>query len=99
MAKRFLTARDIDQHADQGVFEIEVGDDLVITDIGQERARERGVKLIRLPRGTNTPTHPACDGAQTKPIEERVRAAVISKLGSAPDNLDAIIAKVINGKQ
>ena len=99
MAKRFLTARDIDQHADQGVFEIEVGDDLVITDIGQERARERGVKLIRLPQGTKTPTHPACEGAQEDPLEARVRAAVINRLGSAPDNLDAIISKVLNGKK
>lgn len=99
MAKKFLTARDIDLHADQGVFEIQVGDDLVVTDIGQERARERGVKLIRLSVGTNTPPHPACEGAPADPIQAQVRAAVISKLGSAPENLDAIISKVLNGKK
>ena len=31
MPKKFLTAKDIDYHADQGVTEIHVGDDLVVT--------------------------------------------------------------------
>lgn len=98
MGKRFLTARDIDEHADMGVFEIQVGGDLVITDIGQERARERGVKLVWLPAGTKTEPHPDCTAGESDSIENRVRAAVINKLGSAPDNLDAIISKVLNGK-
>lgn len=38
MAKKFLTARDIDFHADQGITEIHVDENLVVTDLGQERA-------------------------------------------------------------
>lgn len=76
MPKKFLTAKDIDYHADQGVTEIHVGDDLVVTDLGQERARERSVRLIRLPAGEKSPDHPACE--ETPPAAEvaaQVRAA------------------------
>lgn len=60
-AKKFLTAKDIDYHADQGVTEIHAGDDVVVTDLGQERARESGVRLIRLPAAEKSPDHPACE--------------------------------------
>jgi|UniRef100_A0A7C4KZL5 hypothetical protein len=99
MAKKFLTARDIDYHADQGVTEIQVGDDLVVTDLGQERARERGVRLIRLPAGEKSPDHPAWE--ETTPSAEviqQVRSAVIARLGGTPEGLDQIIQKILNGK-
>ncbi|GIV63990.1 MAG: hypothetical protein AB1457_14060 [Chloroflexota bacterium] len=105
MAKKFLTAKDIDFHADQGVTEIHVGDDLVVTDLGQERARERGVRLIRLPAGEKSPSHPECETAapstETSPSSEvvaQVRAAVIARLGGTPEGLDQIIQKILNGK-
>jgi hypothetical protein len=99
MGKRFLTARDIDEHANNGIFVIHVCDEVVVTDIGRERARERGVKLERLPPGAMPAPHPECNAAPADQIAERVRAAVIAKLGSAPDNLDAIISKVVNGSK
>ncbi len=98
MAKRFLTARDIDEHADNGILEIRLHDDLVVTDIGQERARERGVKLVRMPAGTKADPHPPCDAPADDQIRERVRSAVIAKLGGTPENLEAILNKVLNGR-
>lgn len=97
MAKRFLTARDIDEHADNGIFEIHITNDIVVTDVGRERARERKVRLVWLPPGAVLPPHPPCNAPGMEPISEQVRAAVIAKLGSAPDNLDAIIKKVVAG--
>ncbi len=98
MPKKFLTARDIDYHADLGVREIHVDDDLVITDIGRERARERGVTLTRLPHGTPAPEHPACDQVTPTGVHAEVRAAVIARLGATPEGLDAIISRILNGK-
>lgn len=97
MAKKFLTAKDIDYHADQGVTEIHVGDDLVVTDLGQERARERGVRLIRLPAGEKSPPHPACEGkSPSADVVQQVRSAVIARLGGTPEGLDQIIQKILN---
>lgn len=99
MAKKFLTAKDIDFHADQGVTEIHVDDDLVVTDLGQERARERGVRLIRRPAGEKSPPHPECETAAPSPeVVQQVRAAVIARLGGTPEGLDQIIQKILNGK-
>lgn len=47
MKKIFLTARDIDEHADRGVKELPVDDQVVLTDMAREQARARGVKLVR----------------------------------------------------
>lgn len=98
MPKKFLTARDIDYHADLGVREIHVDDHLVITDIGRERARERGVTLTRLPPGVSAPEHPPCDQAPPAGAHAEVRAAVIARLGATPEGLDAIISRILNGK-
>ncbi len=99
MAKKFLTAKDIDFHADQGVTEIHVDDDLVITDLGQERARERSVRLIRRPAGEKSPPHPACEkNSPQEDVYQQVRAAVIARLGGAPEGLDQIVRQILNGK-
>ncbi len=99
MAKKFLTAKDIDFHADQGVTEIHVDDDLVVTDLGQERARERGVRLIRRPAGEKSPPHPECETASPPTdVAAQVRSAVIARLGGTPEGLDQIIQKILNGR-
>jgi hypothetical protein len=95
MAKRFLTARDIDEQADNGVAVIEICDDIVLTDVARERARERGVKLERVTSAAVSQA-PA-NSQQYDQVKNRVRAAIIAKLGSTPENLDAIINKVLNG--
>lgn len=99
MAKKFLTVKDIDHHADQGVTEIHVDDDLIITDLGQERARERRIRLIRRPAGEKSPPHPACkEETAQEDIYQQVRATVIARLGGAPEGLDQIVRQILNGK-
>jgi hypothetical protein len=48
MPKLFLTASDIDHHADRGVKEIPIDNNVVLTDIAREQARARGVRLVRV---------------------------------------------------
>lgn len=99
MPKKFLTAKDIDFHADQGVTEIHVDDDLIVTDLGQERARERGVRLIRRPAGEKSPPHPECESTSpSADVVQQVRSAVIARLGGTPEGLDQIIQKILNSK-
>lgn len=95
MAKKFLTAREIDEHADCGVKEIEIDDTIVVTDIGQERARDRGVRLVRVQKASKPADHPTTKAEQSQDIKSQVRSAVIARLGGTPENLDAIINKVI----
>ena len=97
MAKIFLTAREIDEHADCGVFEIEIDNNIVVTDIGQERARDRGVRLVRVQKASMPLDHPPCQAKQQDQLKDQVRAAVIARLGGTPENLDAIITRVLNG--
>lgn len=99
MGKIVLTAKDIDKHADAGIFELEIDNNIIVTDIGVERARERKVKLVRVQKSNFEKCHSAAGVSHSADeIKEKVRAAVIAKLGSTPENLDAIIGKVLSQK-
>ena len=95
MGKKFLTAREIDEHADCGVKELEIDDTIVVTDIGQERARERGVRLVRVQKASIPADHSTTRPQLSQDVKMQVRSAVIARLGAAPENLDAVINKVI----
>ncbi len=95
MGKKFLTAREIDEHADRGVKEIEIDDTIVVTDIGQERARDRGVRLVRVQKASVSADQLTTRAQLSQDIKMQVRSAVIARLGATPENLDAIINKVI----
>jgi hypothetical protein len=90
MAKTFYTERDIQDLADRGVTEIEVNDDVVLTDLGREMALKLGIRLVRA-----TATHPE-DRAEAELIH-RVKAAVIARLGDQVDAtlLETVVKKVI----
>jgi hypothetical protein len=92
MPKRFLTRRDIEDLAAAGTTQIELDADTVVTDLARERARELGVRLV--PATGARPTSPAASGD----LHERVRAAVIARLGGTPEGLDAIISRILQGK-
>jgi hypothetical protein len=47
MPKTFYTERDIDDLLRQGVQSLIVDDDVVLTDLAYERARKRGLELLR----------------------------------------------------
>ena len=97
MGKCFLTAREIDEHADRGLKELEIDDQIVVTDIGKERARERGLKLVRVSKATLPTSHLSNQTENHGEIHQRVRSAVIANLGGTPENLDVVIQKVLKG--
>jgi hypothetical protein len=99
MPKIFLTARDIDYHADRGIKELPVDDNVVLTDIAREQARARGLKLVRKENAVQqiTECHTCSTNNSEGDLHNQVKAAVIANLGGTPANLDAIITKVLNG--
>jgi hypothetical protein len=90
--RRFITKSDVDALADSGVDVLEVDDVVTVTDIAREHARERGVRIVRVPGG------PAVNGdGEPTPalVRAAVRRAVIAQLGTEPNNLDAVIDRIM----
>lgn len=85
--RRFFTEREISEMAAQGVKELVLAPEDVVTDLGKERARAAGVSLVRSANASTTKHE----------LHAQVRAAVIARLGSTPEGLDAIIARCIDG--
>lgn len=100
MARRFLTERDINQFVAQGVKELVLEPGTVVTDLGKERARAAGIKLIQECCGAHpvTPTQAAATtpSANSDDLQAKVRAAVIARLGGSPEGLEAIIARILD---
>ena len=100
MPRRFITVEDVDRLVDEGTGELTVGPDTTVTDLARERARERGLSLVRteVPTGTTAPAAPvSVPGAARGRIRAEVRSAVIARLGSEPPQLDRIIDRVLDG--
>lgn len=83
--RRFFTEREIGQIAAQGIKELVLEPNDVVTDLGQERARAAGIRLLRSSNASIT----------EQELHAQVRATVIARLGSTPEGLDAIIARCI----
>lgn len=90
MPKRFITERDIAAYAAQGVKELVIEPDMVLTDMARERARAARICLLRSEEVTAT-------ASSVKPADThaQVRAAVIARLGSEPEGLDALIKAIL----
>lgn len=115
MPKTFYTERDIEDLAKQGVTAIQVDDDIVITDLGRDKARKLGVELVREHDKPAAPERPhiakespssstaapapsnSSPPATSADLHERVRAAVVARLGDSVDAklLDTIINRVL----
>ncbi len=93
MPRRFVTRTDIDAIADAGQAELVIDDLTTVTDIGREHARERGVRLVRAPLPPTTSPPDPSRGPED--VHAAVRAEVISRLGTAPADLDATIRNVM----
>jgi len=112
MAKRFYTDHDIEDMAARGEMSLEIGDDVVLTELAFEKAGRLGVRLVQshqLPPAApvrpylakSVSTCPSCQ--EIKPTEdstlrERIRAAVAIRLGNQvdPELLETIITRVLN---
>ena len=90
MAKTFYTERDISNLAAQGITTIEVGDDVVITELGRELAFKLNIRLVK-PRQN----HPEDDAGAV--LFHHVRAILLERLGDRypPDVLDVVIRRVM----
>jgi hypothetical protein len=92
MAKIFYTERDIEDMYTRGVTNVEVHDNVVLTDLARERALKLGVRLERVKPNA----HPA--DTPDAVLIHRVKAAVLAQLGGRwvdPDVLDAVVRRVV----
>jgi len=83
--KIFYTERDIEDMHAQGVKEIRIDDDTVLTDFAMDKAISVGIKLIRQAGKTVV----ADDDLTT-----RIKTAVIARLGTHAH--DALLDKIIS---
>lgn len=112
MPKTFYTERDIEDLARRGVTSINVTDEVVLTEIAREKAERLGVALIRaVDTPPSAPVRPyiaaltqaSSTPKQTPPLDktelrERVRQAVIARLGNEVDRnlLETIMTRVLD---
>jgi hypothetical protein len=103
MPRRFITAEDVDRLVDAGTTELRFGDDTTVTDIARERARERGLTLLR--DGDAPPADVSASDRAAPPgvapsdrgrVRAEVKAAVIAELGSEPPQLERLIDRVLD---
>src|SRR6266496_3470018 len=113
MPKQFYTERDIEDLFNSGARSLEVTDDVVLTELAYEKAKRLGFRLItdradtppaapaKLKEAPVASTIPQPMQSQPKilPVEQRIRSAVIAKLGNQVDAklLDNIIHRVVKG--
>lgn len=90
--KKIYTSRDIEALVSQGVKELEVTNDVIVTDVARERAEKLGLRLKRL-KGVGGRYAPEAD------LRQEVRKAVIAQLGMIPENLDALIDQALREKK
>ena len=111
MPKTFYTERDIEDLAKQGISALEIDDDIVLTDLARDKALRLGIQLIRehdkppaaperpyiasQTKRQNAPS--ASQEATSSDIHQRVRDAVLARLGDSVDQklLDTIIGRVL----
>ncbi|MCB2147626.1 MAG: hypothetical protein KQI81_14210 [Deltaproteobacteria bacterium] len=104
--KQFYTVRDIEDMHAAGVAEIEIHDDVVLTDVAREKAIALGMHLIPLEQANNgrpgtpmprmavaarTKNKPAADG----PLQKIIAAPSPSPSLSRPDNGGAPAADMV----
>ena len=111
MGKTFYTDHDIEDLAKQGVQSIDIGDDIVLTDLAVDKARRLGITLVtdkEKERAKTAPPKQPKAATKIKPassshsnrsddLEGRVFKAVKSRLGDQVDNalLRTIVKRVV----
>lgn len=104
--KTFYTAHDIEDMYAAGARQVEVNDDVVLTDLAREKAEKLGVALLPTGQGlTSQPlAHPPGSavpplktGLNQEDIAAQVKARVIARLGTDEYNdlLEAVIPQVL----
>ena len=86
--KKIITAHDMEALAAQGTKEIDVTNDVIVTDVARERAEKLGIKLKRQ-KGVGGHYNEEAD------VRQEIRKTVIARLGTTPADLDAVIDRVL----
>jgi hypothetical protein len=108
MPKKFYSEDDIEDLVKRGIHSLVVDEQVVLTDLAYEKARQIGLQLVGA-GAENPPAAPvrpyvsqpqSARGATSAPgsdLHQRIRQAVIAKMGSQVDPalLDAIISRVL----
>lgn len=94
--RKFLTERDINEYVAQGKKELALAPDTIVTDLAKERARAAGIRIVACASEAQPAKSSPATGANADKVQDQVRAAVIARLGKAPDGLDTIIARVLS---
>ena len=109
MPKIFYTERDIDDMKARGVTSLDVTDNIIVTDLGIERAMKHGIKLNRIehrsaplqfsPSVNTYAAYPREPNSADAELKERIKSAVLSRLNGQVDAtlLDAVITRVLAG--
>jgi hypothetical protein len=101
MPKEFFTERDIEDMARRGVTSLQIGEDVVLTDLAYEKAQRLGMQLVRerpaeppaapvrpylsQPRKAEPAAVPASPAAADADLPARIRQAVTARLGAQVD--------------
>jgi hypothetical protein len=101
--KIFYTERDIEDMHAAGVRQLEVDDNIVLTDLARDKAQDLGIALVPAgqaqsqPRFPASPVSPPAAQPGQADLAAKVRAAVIARLGtdSYNDLLDQVIPQVL----
>lgn len=97
--RRFVTRVDVDDAAAAGV-SLHLRPHDVVTDEAAQRARDRGVTLVReSAAGSSGSASPAADAAAAAALRAAVRAAVVAELGHEPAGLDAALDRALASRR
>lgn len=114
MPKTFYTEKDIEDMVRSGIRSLTISEDVVLTDLAYEKARKLELQLVRendqppaapvRPYIAKAPRPTAASGtgggttAPPADLKERVRQAVLARLGTQVDAqlLDTIITRVLS---
>jgi hypothetical protein len=105
MSKIIYTERDVDKLHARGITEVEVNDDVYLTDLARERLEKFGMKYRTVPLGQarvagvgaapgGESASPAA-GVDKDALVEKVRASVIARVGPGVDA--AVVDKIVRG--
>ena len=110
MPKKFYSEADIEDLVKRGIRSLEVNDQVVLTDLAYEKARQLGLQLVGSQSGQPpaAPVRPYVSEQQapaairtlpaaSSELHQRIRQIVIAKLGNQVDPalLDTIISRVL----
>ncbi len=100
--KTFYTEQDIEEMAAQGLTQIVVTDDVVLTDLAREKAQDVGMSLTTGSVAPSSPLPSPQKASTPQPMSntdlvDHVKARVMARLGTAEYNdvLDQVIPQVL----